>query len=109
MNVWLLMAAVITHARTARVPFSVSAAGVSVWTRTGTPAFVSISNHVKESGRAGISPETCQQKTWQTVVAILQKNILCTKSLLIVSVKELILWKIRLKFEMWSKCSMTLE
>lgn len=49
------MAVVITHARTALVPSSVSAAGVSVWMRTGNPASVSI-NQVKESGRAEITP-----------------------------------------------------
>lgn len=66
------MAVVITHARTARVPFSVSATGVTVWTRTGNPASVSI--NIKESGQVGITPETCQRKTWQTVVVILQKH-----------------------------------
>lgn len=49
------MAVVITHARTTRVPSSVSADGVSVWMRIGSPASVSISNQVKEFGRAGIT------------------------------------------------------
>lgn len=49
MSVLLLMAVVITHARTAQVPSSVSAAGASVWKTTGNPASVSIGNHSKKS------------------------------------------------------------
>lgn len=37
-SVWLQTVVVITHARTAPVPSNVSAAEVSVWTRTDSPA-----------------------------------------------------------------------
>lgn len=48
------MAVAITHARTAQVPSSASAAGVSVWTRTGSPASVSICNQGEgEEGGGG--------------------------------------------------------
>lgn len=74
MSVWLLTVVVITHARTARAPFSVSAAGVSVWTRTGSPASVSISDQRKESGRVGTT-DTCQRKVWLSVAVVLQHNM----------------------------------
>lgn len=68
------MAVVITHARTALVPSSVSVAGVSVWTRTGNPASVSISSHVEQSRQVGITPGICYWKTCQTVVVVLRKK-----------------------------------
>lgn len=58
MSVWLLTEVVITCARTAQAPFSVTAAGVSVWTRTGSPASVSVGNHVKGSRHGRVTPET---------------------------------------------------
>lgn len=73
------MAVVITHARTVRVPFSVSAAGVSVWMRTDNLVSVSNNDLGKESGQVEITPDTCQRKIWQTVAVTLQKTACLTK------------------------------
>lgn len=73
MSVWLLMAVVITRARTARVPFSVSAAGVSAWTKTGNPVSVSISNLGKER-HMGLTPDTCQWKSGKLLLSQCRKR-----------------------------------